>query len=77
MKANKKMHSVKSTRNAASTDEVIETIFNACRANELRNEFKQGAYAVSFKHEIADIYRATVKRDGVVIGSALVDKFDC
>lgn len=74
------MYSVTVNEERANEDEVIETIFNACRANEQRDEYKSGVYTVEF-HAFEFLnkgeFMAIVNKNGKAIGSAVVDSLDC
>jgi len=54
-------------------------IFDACRANEDRNDWKNAeGYAVSFRLRTDGDYEAALRNpEGIVVALAVVDKFDC
>lgn len=56
-----------------------DLIFDACRANEARNEWKNAeGYAVTFKLCADGMHEAALRNpSGEVVALANVDEFDC
>lgn len=56
---------------------VTDLIFNACRANEQRNDWTDGRYSVKFTLCKDGTHEAILKNvDGINIATANVDQFD-
>lgn len=61
-----------------SEGKATDLIFNACRANETRADWKNAeGYAVSFRLNADGTHEAALRNpEGVVVGLAVVDSFD-
>lgn len=60
--------------------EITEIVFSACRTNETRQPRKIGQCDVSFSNRftVGEEYLAIVRGwGGAIVGSAIIDKFDC
>ena len=75
------MHNVKFHSERATEDQIIDAVFDACRANESRaTTTVRGGYTVKFNNgdlpageHLALVYNA----DDQLCGSAVVDASDC
>ena len=73
-----KMQAVQFNRKLATENEVMNIIFDACRANETREEKKVGNCIVKFYPFIGKDFQAVVYDHCYTeCGSAIVDSFDC
>ena len=61
---------------AVTGSEIMNAVFDAARANEDRRPVAVGQFSVEF-FEMVGGHLALVKRNGKVLGSAMVDEFDC
>lgn len=65
------------TTKGMTNDQAMNAIFDACRANEKREDKGLVSFRASGLLEKGEFFATLRNTDGAIVATAVVDKFDC